>query len=164
MSFVVNYQTRTVRSEFFLIKNIGYLMKTFGKALSVSQKNCLESKYARDRRGAIAGSFCVLSFWAMTLSRPVANQYCQVFHSTAIAGMGCRVSWQMGGAIADSRVVSCFQRILYGLRRRIISHPFGINVLSEYRRPSHCIAQQRVLMVLSLGLEFQLIRPKMGMF
>ena len=62
------------------------------------------------------------------------------------------------------RVVSCFQRIIYGLRRRIISHPFGINVLSEYRRPSHYIAQQRVLMVLSLGLEFQLIRPKMGMF
>ena len=66
--------------------------------------------------------------------------------------------------IQGGRVVSCFQRIIYGLRRRIISHPFGINVLSEYRRPSHYIAQQRVLMVLSLGLEFQLIRPKMGMF
>ena len=72
-----------------------------------------------------------------------------------------RGSWL---GIIPRRVVSCFQRIIYGLRRRIISHPFGINVLSEYRRPSHYIAQQRVLMVLSLGLEFQLIRPKMGMF
>ena len=90
------------------------------------------------------------SDWAYTALRRLVEEY------------GCMEGYP--NRTFRGRVVSCFQRIIYGLRRRIISHPFGINVLSEYRRPSHYIAQQRVLMVLSLGLEFQLIRPKMGMF
>ena len=97
----------------------------------------------------------------LELSRPDGRHLLSPQEWMQLGGLAQRFAPLLNGLL---RVVSCFQRIIYGLRRRIISHPFGINVLSEYRRPSHYIAQQRVLMVLSLGLEFQLIRPKMGMF